>query len=494
MNPAALLPLSILLTSALTGSVILVLREDRERLRTWLNLGAAALKFGLVLWMLWGVFHQQNYTFRVALGVGLELLLVADSLAVFFGTLSASLWLVTTLYAVGYLSHDTNRSRFFGFFSWCVTSTAGIALAGNLVTFFLFYELLTLSTYPLVVHRETPEALRVGRLYLAYTLGGSALVLVGIAWLYTLAGPLEFRPGGALSGRPLPQDTLRIIGVLLIAGLGVKSAIVPLHSWLPRAMVAPAPVSALLHAVAVVKAGAFGLVRISFEVYGVGLSAALGLSALLSAVAALTIVYGSVCALRQQDLKRRLAYSTVSQVSYIALGVSLGTPLACLGGIAHLVHQGLMKITLFFCAGNYAEQLGVHRIDEMDGIGRRMPLTTVAFTVGSLGMVGVPPTAGFVSKWYLGIGAFDASQPWVVVVLVASTLLNAAYFLPILHRAWFSTGTAPGQLRRPAHEASLSLLAPPLLTAGLVVLAGVFAEAPPSPLQWAELIVDREFR
>ncbi len=294
------------------------------------------------------------------------------------------------------------------------------------------------------------------------------------------------------------SDTLRWIFVLLIAGLGVKAALVPLHGWLPQAMVAPAPVSALLHAVAVVKAGAFGIVRVVYDVFGVEFTAELGLLPYLGAIAAFTIIYGSVKALSQDHLKKRLAYSTVSQVSYIALGAAILGPLATIGGVVHLVHQGVMKITLFFAAGNYAENLGIHRVSEMNGVGRRMPGTTLAFTIGALGMIGIPPVAGFVSKWYLGLGAAEAGVAhWVLPVLVASSLLNAAYFLPILYRAWFRPAPQSWpdeQPRTGRWEMPAALLWPPLITAGLAVAAGLFAAAAHSPLSWAELIASREYR
>ena len=274
-----------------------------------------------------------------------------------------------------------------------------------------------------------------------------------------------------------------IIFALLIAGLGVKAALVPFHGWLPQAMVAPAPVSALLHAVAVVKAGAFGIVRVVYDVFGVEFAAGLGVTKPLAWLAAFTIIYGSLRALFQDDLKRRLAFSTVSQVSYIALGVAIAGPVATIGGVVHLVHQGLMKITLFFCAGNLAETLGIHKISEMHGVGRRMPWTMAAFTVGAFGMIGAPPVAGFISKWYLGLGALEVGQDWVVLVLAGSSLLNAAYFLPILHVAWFREppDTWPEEHNFGNKETAWALLLPPLITAAMALGAGLLASLPFSP-------------
>jgi multicomponent Na+:H+ antiporter subunit D len=492
----AWLPALILFSSLIPGLVIFLLDEEQHLLRTVLNLAGAVLKVVLVGWMIWGVFHDHAYLSRLTLLPGLDLVLEADALSVLFVALSTVLWLVTTVYAIGYLEHSPHRSRFFGFFSLCVSATVGIALAGNLVTFLIFYELLTLATFPLVAHRGTADSMKGAKVYLAYTVAGGAVLLFAVAWLSALAGPVEFTEGGALDAVAARHRTeLTIIFALLIGGLGVKAALIPLHGWLPQAMVAPAPVSALLHAVAVVKAGAFGIVRVVYDVYGVDLAADLGVLGPLALLAGATIVYGSVRALSQDGLKKRLAYSTVSQVSYIALGTAIFGPVASIGGIVHLVHQGVMKITLFFCAGNLAETLGIHNVSEMRGCARRMPLTMAAFTVGALGMIGVPPVAGFVTKWYLGTGAVAAGSDWVLVVLAASSLLNAAYFLPILYTAWLRepVGDWPDEQPRGRFEAPLMLLGPALVTAVLSLAAGLLAAAPFSPLEWAKLIAAREY-
>lgn len=496
MSWNAALPLLILASSLVTGLVIFFLKEQSVTLRTALNLFGASVKLALVGFLMWGVYQGQTFEVRLPLLPNVELVLHADALSLLFVSLSTVLWFVTTVYAIGYLEHSPNRSRFFGFFSLCVTATVGIALAGNLVTFLIFYELLTLATYPLLMHRGTEDSRRAGRVYLAYTLAGGALLLVGVVWLKSLAGPLDFTATGLLAGRTdLNPDTLRWIFLLLIAGLGVKAALVPLHGWLPVSMAAPAPVSALLHAVAVVKAGAFGITRVVYDVYGVEFAAQLGVLMPLAIVASITIVYGSVRALSQDKLKTRLAYSTISQVSYIILGTAIAGPIATIGGIVHLVHQGVMKITLFFCAGIIAETLGIHRVSEMNGIGQRLPKTMTAFTVAALGMIGVPPIAGFISKWYLGAGALEAGMSWVLVILATSSALNAAYFLPILYRVWFRPAPAVWNERLVAsrYETHLMLLMPPLVTAALALLFGLFANMDASPLDWAHLIAEREY-
>ena len=486
----------ILLASLVPAIVIFFIPENHSRLRTVINLTGASIKLMLVFVLMEGVSRGIEYESRISLLADMDLVLRADRLALLFISLSAVLWFLTTIYAIGYLEDSPNRSRFFGFFSLCVSSTVGVALAGNLVTFVIFYELLTLSTYPLVVHRGTLVSIRAGRTYLTYTLGGGALLLVGLVWLRSLAGPLEFQAGGLLGNLAESHSLeLQCIFVLMIAGLGVKAALVPLHGWLPQAMVAPAPVSALLHAVAVVKAGAFGIVRVFYDIYGVSAASKLGVSAGLAGLAAVTIVWGSVRALFQDELKKLLAYSTVSQVSYIILGTAIIGQVSTIGGLVHLVHQGLMKITLFFCAGNLAETLGIHHVREMSGVGKRMPLTMGAFTIGALGMIGVPPTAGFVSKWYLGIGGMNVGDWWVVVVLATSSLLNAAYFLPLLYRAWFckQEGAWPEERSGWRFETHWMLLAPPVITAMICIVIGVFAESPWSPLEWVKLITKEEY-
>lgn len=484
----SLMPILVLATSLIPALVIFFLKEHRQRLRTQINLAGALAKLALVAVMIEGVADGTLYEARWTLLPGVDLLLRVDALALLFVSLSTFLWLLTTIYAVAYFGESPHLSRFFGFFSLCVAATIGVAMAGTLVTFFIFYEFLTLSTWPLVVHNGDARAMAAGRRYLAYTLAGSSVLLVGIVWLQSQAGPIEFAMRDRLAS--VDRTTLQAIFCLLIGGLGVKAALVPLHGWLPAAMVAPTPVSALLHAVAVVKAGAFGIVRIIYDVYGSSLVDDLSLGVPLAALAALTIIYGSLLALRQTDIKRLLAFSTVSQISYIVLGAAIYGPYSTIGGLAHLVHQGFMKITMFFCAGAFATQMRIHKIDELDGVGRAMPWTATAFTVGALGMIGTPPIAGFVSKWYLGVGGVQAAQSWVVLTLATSTLLNAAYFLPLVYRAWFLP--LPGDHPQ-NREHSVWLIAPAVVTAVLSIAAGALAGLPYSPLGWSTMIVERYY-
>ncbi|SDX61894.1 complex I subunit 5 family protein [Roseicitreum antarcticum] len=481
------LPLLILFTSLIPAGISFFLAQENYVLRNTLNLGGALAKLALVIVMLVSVAGGATYEVSFPLAPGLVILLRVDALALLFISLSAVLWLLTTVYAIAYFGTKPQLSRFFGFFSLCVAATTGLALSGSLISFFIFFELLTLSTWPLVAHKQDKPSLAAARVYLAYALPGSAALLWAIIWLESATGPVLFAEPPDLSG--LDPTTLRMIFALFIIGVGVKAALVPLHGWLPAAMTAPAPVSALLHAVAVVKAGAFGVVRVVYDVFGAQNMVALNLGTPLALAASFTILYASMRALQQDEIKKRLAFSTVSQVSYIVLGAALASPLAMIGGLVHLIHQGLMKITLFFCAGIFDERAGVKRIDGLNGLGARMPWTAVSFSLGAMGMIGLPPLAGFVSKFYLGLGALEAGAPWVLGVLAASTILNAAYFLPMLYRLWF----LPAAKEAHGDEHAPGLVVPAVITAAATIGVGLLAASPISPLGWATLIVTRQY-
>ena len=407
---------------------------------------------------------------------GVPLAFRVEPLGMLFALVASGLWIVNSLYSIGYMraNGEDNQTRFYCFFALSLAATMGIAFAANLATLFLFYEMLTLATYPLVTHHGTPEARQGGRVYLWILLGTSImLLLLAVAVTWVAAGTLEFRPGGILAGR-LGNAALGGLLALYMFGIG-KAALMPVHRWLPAAMVAPTPVSALLHAVAVVKAGVFTVVKVIVYVFGVDAIAGLRSVDWLPTVAGFTIVAASVVALAADNLKRRLAYSTVSQLAYVVLAAALLAPLSIIGAALHIAAHAVGKITLFFAAGAIYTAAHKTQVSELDGIGRRMPWTMVAFGIGALSMIGLPPTAGFVSKWFILSGAV-ATEHWVAVaVIAASTLLNAGYFLPIVYRAFLR---APASGDPPHGEAPWPMVVALTLTATLTVVFFFNADLP----------------
>jgi multicomponent Na+:H+ antiporter subunit D len=457
------------------AAVAIISSRRRPNLRESWTLLAAFVNFVVIASMLPHVLDGGMYDSRaVELVPGWSLHLRTDPFGMVFALLASSLWILTSFYSIGYMrsGHYERQTEYFASFAICVASAIGIAFAGNLVTFFVFYEILTIATYPLVVHRRTPEAIAGGRKYLAYTLLAGQALLVAVVWTASLAPGASFQPGGFLAGTSSPM-ALRILFILFVVGVGVKAAIMPLHGWLPAAMVAPTPVSALLHAVAVVKAGTFGCLRIVGFVFGVDLLKELGVDVVLAFVAGATILIGSIRALGEDHLKRRLAYSTISQLSYIVLGAALGSVHALIGAIFHIVAHGFMKITLFFCAGSIYTKTHKETIGELAGLGRTMPITFGAFTLGALGLAGVPLFAGFLSKWNLALGALEAVHPVYVFVLVLSGLLNFAYFFPIVYTAFFR-GESPAIAFA---EASPLIWIPLAITALMSIVLGIFPDA-----------------
>ncbi|WP_284014278.1 cation:proton antiporter [Halobaculum litoreum] len=437
----SLRPLAAVLVSAAV-IVPILLSGNRPNLReSWTGLAALA-KFAVVASMVPAVLAGDTYVTDLGEFLpGVRFALEADALGVLFGLLASLLWIITSSYSIGYMRglDEHNQTRYFAAFAGSLSAAMGVAFASNLLVLFVFYELLTVATYPLVAHDETDEARAAGRKYLAYTFGGGVAVLAGTALVYWLTGTVAFTPGGieALTG----ADPLfaRLAFALLAAGFGVKAALMPLHSWLPDAMVAPTPVSALLHAVAVVKSGVFGIARVVLDVFGPDAVADLGMGLPLAAVAAFTLIVASVIALRQDNLKRRLAFSTVSQLSYIVLGLAVLAPTSLVGGLLHIPAHAFMKITLFFAAGAIHVETHTDDISDMAGIGRRMPLTMTAFAVAAAGMAGIPLVAGFVSKYFLLIGSVSAGQTLFAVALLVSGVMNIGYFWPVVYTAFFET-------------------------------------------------------
>jgi multicomponent Na+:H+ antiporter subunit D len=470
---SSFLPLAAIIVS-LIAFVLIILFNKKPNVRETVTIVAAIAKFGIVFSMLGNVLDGKYPGMKlISLSPGIGLALRVDEAGIIFALLASLLWIVTSFYSIGYMRglSEARQTRFFASFALCLASTIGLAFSANLLTFYLFYEILTIATYPLVTHKGTPESIQAGRKYLAYLLTGGVILLAAIVYTYQIAGTLAFKPGGFLPAEA-SFSQLAILFSLFLAGFGFKAAIIPLHSWLPAAMVAPTPVSALLHAVAVVKAGVFGLVRATGFVIGPESLADIGAGGVMAVLASVTIIVASLLAFRQDNLKLRLAYSTVAHLSYIILGLALYSDAAWSGALLHIVNHGLMKITLFFCAGAIYVKTHLTNISQLDGIGRKMPFTMAAFTIATMGLAGMPPVAGFVSKFLLVEGAFDDGRAVFGVVLLISGLLNAGYFFPIVYRAFFKPSADDGG----KNEAPAFILVPIIVTAGLSLLFGIFPD------------------
>ena len=455
----------------LLGALAVVLAGSRPNLREAMSLGAGVALLALVMRLLPRVLSGDWPTTVLAEPIpGLALAFSAEPLGVLFGLIASFLWIVTTVYSIGYMrGHgEAHQTRFYAFFAIAMGCTMGVAFADNLFTLFVFYELLTLSTYPLVTHAGTREARQGGRTYLGILMATSmGFLLLAVVWTWQLTGNVRFTSGGILAGAASPL-VIGILFALYVFGIG-KAALMPFHRWLPAAMVAPTPVSALLHAVAVVKAGVFAILKITVYIFGLDLLRDTGVTDWLLWVAAVTILVASVIALRQDNLKARLAYSTVSQLSYIVMGALLVNSTALVGSTLHLATHAFGKITLFFCAGAILVTSHKTKVSQLDGLGRQMPWTMGAFFLASLSIVGLPPMGGMWSKWYLALGAIDAGYVVLVGVLMVSTLLNIAYLIPVPIRAFVGKADAGGDIQ--IREAPIAcLLAMGVTVAGCVAL------------------------
>jgi len=484
VDVTGLAPLLALL-APLLGAAGVVLLRHRTPARELCGVVAGIAQLGLVATMVPAVRDGGTVSFTLSTFLPeASIALRADALGVVLAGTAAVLWVLTTVYAMGYFgtTHDPALTRFYAFFCLTMAATIGVAFSANLITMYLFYEALTVITYPLVTHTGTPEAARGGRRYLAYQLGsGIAFLLPAIVLTYIEAGTFDFVRGG-IFGSDAGGALLVIVYVFYLLGIA-KAALMPVHSWLPAAMVAPVPVSALLHAVAVVNVGVFCVLRVVLDVFGTDLVARLRLGVLTLVVASATILLASLYALRLDNLKAILAYSTIGQLSYMILGMALLSPGGRTGAVLHLVGHSFSKITLFFAVGSiYAAS---HRAlaSELGGIGRQMRWTMAAFAIGALSIVGLPPTVGFIAKYFLFVGAVEAGQWAVLVVLSVSTLLSAAYYLRILRSALFDaplavtaggSGDASGLLRTPiVAESGALVVGPMLVTATVTLLLGV---------------------
>ena len=462
MNTETAIILTLLLP--LVGAVLIGLAGRYPNIREAVTIVTSILLLIIVLCITHSVLgNQRPYIELFNLIPNISIAFQAEPLGIIFAVVASSLWIPNSIYSIGYMRahNEPYQTRYYICFSLAIMSVMGLAFSANLVTMFIFYETLTLSTYPLVTHNGTPEAKRAGRLYLGLLIGTSVgFQLVAILLTYLTVGTTDFQLGGILSGKAGP-GLITLLFILFIFGIG-KAALMPFHRWLPAAMVAPTPVSALLHAVAVVKGGVFVVLKIIVYVFGLDLIQETHPGEWLIWLAAFTILASSIIAMTKDNLKARLAYSTVSQLSYIVLGAALATTASITGGGLHLVSHAFGKITLFFCAGAIITATHKTNISEMRGIGRAMPITMIAFLIGSLSVIGLPPFGGAWGKWYLALGAVEAEKFLFVGVLMISTLLNIAYLMPVTVNAFFP-GEKPTVFNK-YDEAPSACLAPLILT------------------------------
>ena len=475
---------------------LIMLFSKRPNIREGCTIFASILQFLIVFSMApiivaGNVIECQLFT----IFTGLDFVFRVDAFGLIFAITSSFLWILVSSYSIGYMRtlREHAQTRYYACFALAIFGAVGIALSQNLITMYFFYEALTVSTYPLVAHNGLPEwghkaeeseeaeeARFAGRKYLAYLFFSGWFFFVAIVLTFYLAGTTDFENGGILTIASASRLTLMMLFALFMLG-SMKAAWMPLHSWLPTAMAAPTPVSALLHAVAVVKAGVFVVVRVVCYIYGIELMSALGLGIILVSIAAFTMIVASLMAIAQDNLKKRLAYSTISQLSYILFGVALLNTMGVQGAMLHIPFHGFMKITLFMCAGAIIAVTGKKNISEMAGIGRAMPVTMAAFTVGALGMSGIPPVCGFISKWYLGLGTLEAHSLGLLAVLMISSLLDIVYFFPIIYTAFFGKPegwTEGGKEPKKAviKEASIFMLIPLTLTAIFSIIFCLFPD------------------
>lgn len=469
MNPETLMITILLLP--LFGAIGIVVSRRHPNIREGVTLITASLVAILVVIIASQFLSGKEFVLTLAEPMpGLSIAFKIEALGMLFALIVGLLWLVTSIYAIGYMrSHnEKNQTRFYAAFAIAITCALGIAFSDNLFTLFLFYELLTLSTYPLVTHTGTDEAKKAGRTYLGILLGtsiGFFLLAILITWF--VSGTVTFQHGGVLAGK-LDPAWAGLLYALFLFGIG-KAALMPFHRWLPAAMVAPTPVSALLHAVAVVKAGVFTLLKVTIYIFGSDFILSNNVTGGLIWIAAATILIASMIAMSKDNLKARLAYSTISQLSYIALGAMLATKSGLIGASMHIAMHAFSKITLFFAAGAVLVVTHKKLISEMNGLGRAMPVTFAAFLIGTLSIIGLPPFGGMWSKWYLGLGIVETTQLLLLAVLMMSSLLNIAYLLPIPIRAFFSK-PASGEHYTEIKEAPKTILFAMMITSSACII------------------------
>lgn len=492
----SVLPLIAVLAPIAGVLAALPLNRSRQRARDGVLACVVVAVAAIALVLLGGVAGGRTYeTYVVQVTPQIWMYLRVDAAGALFGATVAVLWVLSFFYSWGYMAGGHRLGRYYGFFVLSLAWTLGVAYAGNLVTFLIFYELFSILTYPLVVHEETPEAIAAGTKYIVYILIGGSLVLLAIVLtFYATQGEQTLVAGGILSAA-IRRPLLLAIFWCFVAGFGVKAALFPLHGWVPDAHpAAPAPFSAVLSGV-MVAAGAFGIMRVVFFVFGTRLLTDLGVLRYVTGIAAFTVLFAAVLAVSQDDLKRRLAYSTISQMAYVTLGVSLLSRDAAIGALVHIVNHAFMKGALFLCAGLFIKRFGIRNVSRLDGIARRAPVASAAFAIAALGMIGTPPLSGFVSKWYLGQGMLGAEDLPMLAVLLAGALLAAVYLLPIVYRIYFRPPPVPlDAAEAAAPEAPATMLVPIAAATLLTLLLGIGASLPGLPISMARLAIESFFR
>lgn len=456
--------------------VLIFIFRRRPNIREGCSIVAGVAAFSFVVSMLPEILKGTIIEYNIIEVLdNLPFMFRVDAFGLLFGLTASFLWIFTTFYSIGYMRtlKEHAQTRYFACFAIAIGSALGIAFSANLFTLFLFYEILTVSTYPLVIHIETPEAMAAGRKYLFYLLTAGVFLLFSVVAVYHFTGTTDFRFNGILAGHGISALMLKLLFATFMIGCA-KAAFMPLHSWLPAAMIAPTPVSALLHAVAVVKAGVFTAIRIILYVFGIDLMQELGIWLSMAYFVSFTILMASIFALTQDNLKKRLAYSTVSQLSYIVLGAVLLNPSAITGGMLHIANHAFSKITLFFVAGALIVAAKKENISDMNGIGKQMPITMLAFTIGAMSMIGLPPAACFISKFYIIQGAVEINQLFFMAVLLISAVLNVGYFFPVIYTAFFKESDTPLKFK----EAPVFMVVPLTLTAIITLIIGIWPQAP----------------
>jgi formate hydrogenlyase subunit 3/multisubunit Na+/H+ antiporter MnhD subunit len=475
--------LVIILIPIVCTILIVAVGQKSTFLRNTLVMVPSVVDFVLVCHLAWLVTHGGSYSLNLVDLPFFALKFKADPFSTYMALSMTFLWMMTNIYSFGYMAHEHAQTRYYACLTLNITAAMGIVFATNLVTFFIFFELLTIAVYPLVVHEETEEAYTAGVVYGVYLLTGGAAVLLGTIILYNLTGTFDFVAGGIPALAEQSKLMLTVLFILFTLGFGFKAGLVPLYYWLPEAMIAPTPISAVLHAVAVVNVGVFGFIRVIYNIFGPKLYHQMGFGDVIAVLGAVTILYAAVMGLRQKEIKRMLAMSTINQLSFMLLGVVSFSMIGMLGGILHIYFHAFMKITLFYCAGAIITQSGNKYVAKMGGLAKHMPITMTCFAIAALGIIGLPPVAGWVSKWYLMQGFLSVGKPIYAVVFLLSSIIELGFFGPPIFSAFFRE-EEPGAFSferdtsRFGNEAPWTMWLPIVIVAFFSLLFGVWGFVP----------------